>query len=137
MRVRLVAQQGFDGIAVGGGGPQVNLDWTGSGDDTHGGYKIGSRPTVAIATFDKDGTASFVNGCEESSVQGHLENALATMIGARADPNFSYGRFFSGTIHELQASVHCLWPYLPAVPTSARLRGSHAFARIRRCLTAA
>ena len=121
MRVRLVAQQGFDGIAVGGGGPQVNLDWTGSGDDTHGGYKIGSRPTVAIATFDKDGTASFVNGCEESTAPGHLENALATMIGARADPNFSYGRFFSGTVHELQASVHCLWPYLPAAPTSARL----------------
>ncbi len=94
--------QGFDGIAVGGAGPQVNLDWTGSGDDTHAGYAVGTRPTVVVATFDKDGTASFVNGCEESSVQGHLENALATMIGARADPASEYGRFFTGTIHELQ-----------------------------------
>ena len=100
--------QGFDGIAVGGAGPQVNLDWTGSGDDTHHGYAIGTRPTVAIATFDKDGTASFVNGCEESNLQGHLENALATMVGARADPASEYGRFFIGTIHELQASSN--WP---------------------------
>ena len=42
---------GFDGVAVGGPGPQVDLDWTGSGDNTHRGYAVGARPTVAIATF--------------------------------------------------------------------------------------
>ena len=123
MWVRL---QGFDGIAAGGAGPQVNLDWTGSGDDTHHGYAVGSRPTVAIGTFGKDGTASFVNGCEESSQPAHLETAVATMIGARADPKFAYGRFFSGTIHELQ--VRGL--YASALQLTLAARPALHFARV-------
>ena len=35
-------------------------------------------------------TSSFVNGCEESTTGGHIEAALATMIGARPDPKFEY-----------------------------------------------
>ena len=92
---------GFDGIAVGsdpggGAGHQVNLDWTGSGDDTHHGYDIATRPTVALATFDTTGTSSYVDGCAESKADAHLESSTATLIGARADPNFAYGRHFVG-----------------------------------------
>ena len=80
----------------------MNLDWTGSNDDDHSGFNVGTRPAVAIATFDSSGSASFVNGCEESSQPAHVEDALATMIGARADPGFEYGRFFAGVVHELR-----------------------------------
>jgi hypothetical protein len=98
---------GFDGVAVGPtdgvGGAQVLLDWTGSDDDTHMGYNVAQRPSVAVATFDASSTVSHVDGCIESQQSGHLETSEVAFIGARGDPGFEYGRFFSGTIHELRA----------------------------------
>ena len=96
---------GWDGLAVGsavGGGVKVEMDWSGSNDDTHTGFDVRNRTTVAVASFNSSASTSYVDGCFESSAGPHLDDAEATIIGARADPQFEYGRHFLGVIHELR-----------------------------------
>eukprot|EP01047_Picozoa_sp_COSAG01_P002287 COSAG01_NODE_60_length_29981_cov_23.262533_12_plen_365_part_00 len=78
---------GWDGIAVGptaGGGVKVELDYSGSNDDTHhAGIDVRNRTAVAVAIFNSSASTSYVDGCFESSAGPHLDNAEATIIGAR------------------------------------------------------